>query len=95
MSDERNERRRARGPRGLVTMLLAAVVVAGLGAASTHAAFPCQADITGDGVVNVSDLLEVLAQWGPCAGCAADVNGDDVVDVSDMLEVLAEWGPCP
>jgi len=27
---------------------------------------PCPADITGDGVVDVLDLLEVLGQWGPC-----------------------------
>ena len=24
-------------------------------------------DVNGDGVVNVLDLLEVLAAWGPCA----------------------------
>jgi len=24
------------------------------------------ADITGDGIVDVLDLLEVLAAWGPC-----------------------------
>jgi hypothetical protein len=27
---------------------------------------PCSADITGDGQVNVNDLLEVINQWGPC-----------------------------
>lgn len=26
----------------------------------------CDADVNGDGVVNVNDLLEVLAAWGPC-----------------------------
>ena len=53
---------------------------------------PCPADITGDGVVDVLDLLEVLAQWGGSG--SADITGDGVVDVLDLLEVLAAWGPC-
>ncbi|UCD74768.1 MAG: hypothetical protein JSV91_13390 [Phycisphaerales bacterium] len=28
---------------------------------------PCPADLNNDGVVNIDDLFEVLAQWGPCA----------------------------
>jgi len=52
----------------------------------------CPADITGDGVVDVLDLLEVLSQWGGSG--TADVTGDGVVDVLDLLEVLAAWGPC-
>ena len=52
----------------------------------------CPADITGDGVVDVSDLLEVLSQWGGSG--SADITGDGVVDVSDLLEVLSAWGPC-
>ena len=54
----------------------------------------CPADVTGDGVVNVSDLLAVLSAWGPCAGCPEDINGDGVVNITDLLEVLASWGPC-
>jgi hypothetical protein len=56
---------------------------------------PCPADTNGDGVVDVVDLLEVLASWGPCAGCPADINNDNIVDVLDLLELLAAWGPCP
>jgi len=52
----------------------------------------CPADITGDGVVDVLDLLEVLSQWGGSG--TADINGDGVVDVLDLLEVLGAWGPC-
>jgi len=52
----------------------------------------CPADITGDGVVDVLDLLEVLAQWGTAG--PADITGDGIVDVLDLLEVLAAWGPC-
>lgn len=49
-------------------------------------------DLNGDGVVDVSDMLLLLADWGPCEGCAADLNGDGVVDVSDLLILLANWG---
>jgi len=53
----------------------------------------CPADITGDGVVDVLDLLEVLSQWGGSG--TADINGDGIVDVLDLLEVLGAWGECP
>ncbi len=54
----------------------------------------CPADVNGDGTVGVSDILEMINDWGPCSNCASDVNGDGVVDVSDMLEVVGAWGPC-
>ncbi len=55
----------------------------------------CPADITGDGTIDVLDLLAVLSAWGPCPPiCPADVNSDGVVDVLDLLEVLAAWGQC-
>ena len=53
------------------------------------------ADLNGDGVVNVMDLLILLDGWGPCpAGesCPADINGDGTVDVFDLLLLLANWG---
>jgi hypothetical protein len=49
-------------------------------------------DVTGDQIVNMLDLLEVLASWGACAGCPADLNGDAVVDLADLLLVLSNWG---
>ncbi len=66
----------------------------------------CPADIApnngvGDGNVNVSDLLAVIAAWGPCpmpTDCPADIaplGGDDVVNVSDLLAVIGAWGSCP
>jgi hypothetical protein len=54
----------------------------------------CPADLTGDGAVNVFDLLGLLEVWGPCPGCPADLNGDDVVNVFDLLDLLDAWGPC-
>jgi fibro-slime domain-containing protein len=53
----------------------------------------CAADINGDGVVNVLDLLLVLADWD-LTNSPADINGDGIVNVLDLLEVLGVWGPC-
>jgi hypothetical protein len=55
---------------------------------------PCPADLDGDGVVNVIDLLQLLGAWGT-ADPTADINGDGIVNVLDLLELLAAWGTCP
>jgi hypothetical protein len=50
-------------------------------------------DVNGDGVVNITDLLAVIAAWGPCQGlCPADVTGDGSVNIGDLLFVIAHWG---
>ncbi|MHC4989413.1 MAG: hypothetical protein ACYTGC_00390, partial [Planctomycetota bacterium] len=47
------------------------------------------ADVDGDGVVGVDDLLALIQAWGPCpeppTPCPADVDGDGVVGVGDLL----------
>ncbi len=48
-------------------------------------------DVTGDGIVDVLDLLELLADWGACGGCPTDLTGDGVVDVLDLLAMLGAW----
>ena len=53
----------------------------------------CPADIGGDGVVDVLDLLAILGAWGQ-SDVPEDINGDGTVDVLDLLEVLGAWGPC-
>ena len=50
-------------------------------------------DIDSDGVVNVSDLLIVIDQWG-LANSPADLNFDSIVDVTDLLIVVGNWGLC-
>ena len=52
-------------------------------------------DLDGDGSVGVSDLLILLASWGPCppkGDCTADLNDDGNVGVADLLILLANWG---
>ena len=64
---------------------------------------PCLADTNGDDVVDVNDLLAVIATWGPCpncppATCVADIHpatGDCQIDVNDLLQVITTWGNCP
>ena len=56
-------------------------------------------DITGDGVVNVLDLIELLSCLYQSAGgeCeVADINGDGDVNVLDLIELLLSFGvSCP
>jgi hypothetical protein len=59
---------------------------------------PCPGDFTGDGVVNVSDMLQLFDQWGTCpkgAFCPADLNGDGFIDLTDLLILFDNWGECP
>ncbi len=50
-------------------------------------------DVNGDGVVDVVDMLALLAAWGPCATpCPADLDGDGVVSITDFLQLLGNWG---
>lgn len=52
-------------------------------------------DVNNDGVVDISDMLLVMAAWGNCPAadaCPADLNGDGVIDISDLMLVLDNWG---
>jgi hypothetical protein len=53
----------------------------------------CPADITGDAVVDVDDLLMLISNWGQL-GVLGDFDGNGV-DVDDLLTVVSSWGPCP
>lgn len=64
----------------------------------TEANGSCPEDFNGDGVIDVSDLLFLLSEWGRCGDpekCPADLNGDGTVGVTDLLAVLGAWGECP
>jgi hypothetical protein len=47
-------------------------------------------DLNGDGLVDVADLLLLLAAFGTSA--SGDATGDGVTDVADLLTLLAEFG---
>lgn len=53
------------------------------------------ADVDGDGLVGITDLLLLLGAWGPCppAGeCPGDLDCDGLVGINDFLVLLASWG---
>jgi len=50
------------------------------------------ADLNGDGIVNVHDILMLIGAWGPCPDCSADINNDDVVNIHDLLIMIGAWG---
>jgi len=57
-------------------------------------ATPTEGDVTGDGTVDVNDVLVTINAWGPCEGggaCPADLDGNGSVNVVDLLLVLASW----
>ncbi|MCI0366697.1 MAG: hypothetical protein L0219_22770 [Phycisphaerales bacterium] len=53
-------------------------------------------DVSGDGTVDVTDLLLLIVAWGECPWCCpADLapapEGDGFVDVDDLLMVISNW----
>jgi len=56
---------------------------------------PALGDLDADGVVGITDFLELLASWGPCmpppAACLADLDNDGLVGITDFLALLAGW----
>ena len=53
----------------------------------------CLEDLNGDGLINVSDLLLVVGEWGS-NDSATDIDGSGLVDTGDLLAVIAAWGQC-
>ena len=53
----------------------------------------CPNDLDDDGIVGVSDTLDLLANFG-CAGstCVGDLDGDGIVGVADILTLLSAFG---
>ena len=46
-----------------------------------------RADVNGDGIVNIQDLVLVSSNFGETGTHPADVNGDGVVNVQDLVLV--------
>ncbi|MBX3373154.1 MAG: hypothetical protein KF817_04910 [Phycisphaeraceae bacterium] len=55
-------------------------------------------DLDEDGGIGFSDLLLLLANWGPCghacAWCPWDLDGNRDVGFSDLLILSSNWGVC-
>ena len=50
-------------------------------------------ELDGDGVVGITDLLILLAFWGPCGDtCLGDLDCDGTVGILDLLILLSNWG---
>ncbi|MCH2133320.1 MAG: hypothetical protein MK116_06180 [Phycisphaerales bacterium] len=49
----------------------------------------CATDLTGDGDVNVQDILQLLDVWG---GPGADLDGDGLTEVDDLLLLIGGYG---
>ena len=58
----------------------------------TPLANACPADTNNDGLVNVTDILIVIGDWGGSG--AGDVDSNGVVDVTDLLAIVSAWGSC-
>ena len=52
----------------------------------------CPGDLDGDLQVTVSDILDVLSEFGCSSGCMMDINGDGATNVTDVLAVLSAFG---
>jgi hypothetical protein len=58
---------------------------------------PAPGDATGDGTVDVDDLVAIILAWGPCPspptaeGCPADLDHSESVDVDDLVLVILNW----
>ena len=50
------------------------------------------ADVNGDGIVNVQDLVLVSSSLGQTGQSSADVNGDGIVNVQDLVMVAGALG---
>ena len=60
----------------------------GLGTPGYQQAFATSADLNGDGIVNILDLVLTANQIGhPAANNAADINKDGVIDTKDLALV--------
>jgi hypothetical protein len=55
----------------------------------------CDADLDGNGSVDIDDLLAFISAWGPCtSACPADFDGNGEVAIDDLLILISAWGPC-
>ena len=55
---------------------------------------PCPWDLTGDDIVNIDDVKELVANyWGSSGAC--DFNEDGTTNIEDVKILVYNWGTCP
>jgi hypothetical protein len=52
---------------------------------------PCPGDLSGDGVVDATDLATLIGAWG---GTDGDLDGDGMTGASDLAALIGAWGAC-
>ena len=56
----------------------------------------CLVDVNNNGVIDVGDVLMVLADFSCPANCENDITGDGMISVADILLLLSSFGQeCP
>ena len=60
-----------------------------LGGPSEISTETIKADVNGDGIVSITDLVLVAQRYGQTGRNRADVNGDTVVNIDDLIAVAA------
>ena len=56
----------------------------------------CPGDLNGNYLIDVSDLLGMLSEFGCSSNCNDDLDGDGTIGIGDLLILLAGIGlPCP
>lgn len=63
-----------------------------VGAGVLTLALDCDADLDGNGIVDISDLAALLANFGCNSGCTADLNSDGITDLGDLTLLLSAFG---
>jgi hypothetical protein len=48
--------------------------------------------VSQNGIIDIYDVLAILADYGCISNCTADVDGDGFVTTSDVLALLAMFG---
>jgi hypothetical protein len=61
--------------------------------------YQCTGDLDGDGDLDLTDLAQLLADYGTISGATyedGDLDGDGDVDLTDLAALLAVYGTtCP
>ncbi len=54
----------------------------------------CPEDLDDNALVDATDLLILLSQWGQTCAPLGDLDHDGIVASGDFLRLLKAWGPC-